>query len=158
MLRAARIVVIDNEVELLESSNRDRLLEESDCTHAQHLPYLVDSIGKPHAHYGPGRPLLGIARLDIFLRELRQVTVASGSLRVLITASQQVTALLLDSRNVGFDVLLPSYDQLKVLYKPIPTSVADIVRIPSCLEPYLYFDLLISIAFCCSLRFFMPVK
>jgi hypothetical protein len=48
--------------------------------------------------------------------------------------------------------------QLKVLYKPIPTSVADIVRIPSCLEPYLYFDLLISIAFCCSLRFFMPVK
>ena len=48
--------------------------------------------------------------------------------------------------------------QLKVLYKPIPTSVADIIRIPSCLEPYLYFDLLISIAFCCSLRFFMPVK
>jgi hypothetical protein len=78
VLRAARIVVIDNEVELLESSNRDRLLKESDCTHAQHLPYLVDSIGKPHAHYGPGRPLLGIARLDIFLRELRQVTVASG--------------------------------------------------------------------------------
>lgn len=48
--------------------------------------------------------------------------------------------------------------QLNVLYRPIPTSVADIVRIPSCLEPYLYLDLLISIALRCSLKFFMPVK
>jgi hypothetical protein len=48
--------------------------------------------------------------------------------------------------------------QLNVLYRPMPTSVADIVRIPSCLEPYLYLDLLISIALRCSLKFFMPVK
>jgi hypothetical protein len=142
-----------------EWSNGDRLLDESGCTHAQHLPYLVDSIGKPHAHYAQDHLILGgIPGQDIFPRELRQVTMASGSLRDVGDSLRTGDRPPTRHSERRFRRAVAQLHQLKVLYKPIPTSVADIVRIPSCLEPYLYFDLLISIAFCCSLRFFMPVK
>jgi len=113
---------------------------------------------KPHARYAQDPPSFRIAGLDIFFPMSSAsdcVFRKSSDVDDSFETGDRPPARQLES---WFRRAVAQLPQLKVLYKPIPTSVADIIRIPSCLEPYLYFDLLISIAFCCSLRFFMPVK
>ena len=58
---------------------------------------------------------------------------------------------------VGGNSRTGHYAQLMVRYSPIPIKVPDSISIPSCLEPYLYLDLLISIICRRSRRVFMPL-
>lgn len=46
--------------------------------------------------------------------------------------------------------------QLNALQIPIPTSVADIPNIPSCLDPILYFVALFMMAVSCFRKFRIP--
>jgi hypothetical protein len=58
---------------------------------------------------------------------------------------------------VGVNSRPEQYAQLMVRYSPMPIKVPESISIPSCREPYLYLDLLISIICRRSRRVFMPL-